>query len=55
MYRIEYSISAQKEINKLDKKVRERILKWIKTNIDGCDNPRTYGKALQEPYKPLWR
>ncbi|MBE8951746.1 MAG: type II toxin-antitoxin system RelE/ParE family toxin [Quinella sp. 1Q7] len=54
-YSVKYKKSALKKLNKLDAPVRERIKKWIETNLDGCENPRAHGKALSGEWHGYWR
>ena len=55
MYRIELSPQAKKALAKLEKKQAIMIAAWIRKNLNNCDNPRLYGKAMQGKYKTLWR
>ena len=34
---------------------RRFILAWIGKNLEGCENPRQFGKALSENRKGRWR
>lgn len=54
-YHVNILPQTQKVINKLDKKIRERILNWIDKTLEGCENPRRYGIALQGNLKGKWR
>ena len=44
-----------RQIRKLDKSVAKQIIEYIHKRIDGCDNPRAFGKALAENRKGQWR
>lgn len=55
MYKVELSSKAKKNLAKLEKKQAIMIAAWIRKNLNDCDNPRRYGKALQGKYKSLWR
>jgi len=46
---------AEKQFSKLDKPVQKRVLKWMESNIEGCENPRFFGKVLEGEYENLWR
>jgi mRNA interferase RelE/StbE len=35
--------------------VRRLILAWIEKNLEGCDNPRLYGKPLTDGRATQWR
>ena len=55
MYSIKYSDKAAKALLKMDRRVAAMIYGWIDKNLDKCDNPRLYGKALSDEYKGYWR
>jgi mRNA interferase RelE/StbE len=42
-----FTKKAEKEFNKLDKTVQQRIIKWLNKNIECSTNPRFYGKPLE--------
>jgi len=54
-YSWSFDAKAEKRFSKLDKPVQKRLLKWLETNIQGCENPRLFGKALEGEYENLWR
>jgi mRNA interferase RelE/StbE len=54
-YRAIIEKPAQKQLDKLDAYDRTRIVKWIIKNLDGCENPRLYGKALAGDLRGSWR
>ena len=45
-YSVEFSKRARKELEKLDTNVSLRITLWIQNNLEGCEDPRRFGKAL---------
>jgi len=55
MYSITYSEKAAKALQKMDKYTSAMIYGWIDKNLDGCDNPRLYGKPLEQSLKGYWR
>lgn len=55
MYKIEYTKSVLKKIQKLDKSTKEQIYYWIDKNLVNVDNPRLHGKSLTGNFKGLWR
>jgi len=55
MYSVLYSDKAVKALQKLDKHIAAMIYGWIGKNLDGCDNPRLYGKAIESEHKGYWR
>jgi len=54
-YKIKTSPLFNKQFSKLDLSVRKLIAKYIKNNLDGCDNPRAKGRALSGNKKGIWR
>ena len=54
-YSVEYTKQALKSLEKLELNVREKIIEWIEENLQGCENPRLYGKALKGNLQGKWR
>ena len=54
-YSVKYSNTAEKELEKLDTPMKNRIKKWIQDNLLNCENPRLHGKALTGDLKGNWR
>ena len=55
MYKVEFTASALKNLKKMDKPTRIIIYSWIMKNLEGCLNPRLYGKALVGNHSGKWR
>ncbi len=55
MFRVRLSDQARKELKKIDRHVSSLILGWIRKNLEGCDNPRSIGKALTGDKSGAWR
>ena len=55
IYKIKFSDIAVKQLEKLDKISRRRILRYIKETISHLDNPRMLGKLLKGNLGGLWR
>lgn len=55
MYHVEFIKSVKKSFSKLDKYTQIMILNWIEKNLEGCENPRLFGKALSANRKGQWR
>lgn len=55
MYRVELSENALKTFKKMDKQIATMIFAWISKNLEGCENPRNYGKGLVADKKGVWR
>lgn len=54
-YNVEFTKQALKDLKKLDRHTGALILGWIKKNLEGCDNPRLYGKGLTSNRSGEWR
>jgi mRNA interferase RelE/StbE len=46
-WNVELSESADRELDKLDPRARERILKFLHQRVAKLDDPRSLGKALR--------
>ena len=55
MYRVLFTDAAKKKLKKLDKNTAKLILAWIRKNLEGCSDPRAYGKALCADRQGQWR
>ena len=55
MFKVEFSKLAIKNLEKLDQFTKRMILDWIDKNLEGCENPRVFGKALTANRKDQWR
>ena len=54
-YRVVFSEKAKKQLKKMDKHIAALIIGWLEKNIEGCENPRLYGKGLVENRSGEWR
>lgn len=54
-YHWAFDKKAAKEFSKLDRTVQRRIVCWLDDHIEGYDNPRAWGKALEGQLGTLWR
>ena len=54
-YKVVFSKRAVKQLKKLDKQIAALILGWIEKNLNGCTNPRLYGKSLTGDKSDQWR
>ena len=55
MWRLVFSQRADKQLSKLDPRVRRIILRWLLKNIEGCSDPRAHGKCLTADKSGKWR
>ena len=46
-FKIEYDEVALHQLEKIDKQVAKRIIKWLDGRLCDCLNPRLWGKALK--------
>ena len=54
-YKVVLSSKAKKRLAKLDKKTAATITNWMMTNLNNCEDPRVYGKALVGNWAGHWR
>ncbi len=52
--RVEFTDSSKKQLKKIDACNRNRILKYL-FEIEGLEDPRSRGKALEQNLKGFWR
>lgn len=45
-YKIKLTVTAEKELAKLDKQVIVRIIKFLRERLSVSDNPKSLGKQL---------
>lgn len=55
MFVVEFSKTSIKALEKLDYFTKRIIIEWIEKNLNGCDNPRLFGKPLKANKKGQWR
>ena len=56
VWRIEFLRSAERDLNRLDRPVRRRILSFLHGRLASTDNPRSSGAALRgSEMGELWR
>ena len=51
---LEYDPDALRELNKLDRTVRERIIKFLQERLAPLDDPKVLGKRLQGKLSEFW-
>ena len=52
---VEIADFAERQLRKLDRPVRDRILGYLHERIEGCKNPRHFGEPLKGGKAGLWR
>ncbi len=45
----------EREFQKLDSFTKRMLKAWIVKHLEGCENPRLYGKPLKADRKGQWR
>jgi mRNA interferase RelE/StbE len=54
-WKIEFEPAAQKELDKLDRPIRGRILKFLYERVGSLDDPRKIGARLQGTLSEFWK
>lgn len=54
-YKVEFTARARKQLKKMDRFDAQIIATWIKDNLEGCTNPRAFGKGLTANRSGEWR
>nr|WP_231974236.1 type II toxin-antitoxin system RelE/ParE family toxin [Tessaracoccus timonensis] len=54
-YRVELTSRARKQLNKMVRFDARILAIWIKNNLDGCLDPRAFGKGLTANRSGEWR
>ena len=54
VYRVLITDNARKELASVDPTPRAIILKWLNKNLEGCENPRAFGKPLADSHSGEW-
>ncbi len=55
MWRVEFDDAAARELRKLDRKVQQEILRYLRERIATEEIPRRFGKPLTRELAGLWR
>lgn len=54
-YQVVFTNEAKKQLKKIDRHIASLIIGWIEKNLQGCTNPRQYGKSLLGNKTGQWR
>jgi len=54
-WKVDLSPTALKQLDKLDKPVADRILKFLYQRVGKLDNPRKIGERLQGTLSEFWK
>jgi mRNA interferase RelE/StbE len=52
---VEFDDRARRELRKLDPKIQQAILSYLRSRIAVADDPRRFGKPLRRNLAGLWR
>ena len=55
LFRSELAAKARKQLNTMDRFDARILATWIKNNLDGCADPRAFGKGLTANRSGEWR
>jgi mRNA interferase RelE/StbE len=55
VWTVEFQLTAQKQIRKLDPTVQRRILGYFRQRVLAIEDPRKLGKPLKGDKSDLWR
>lgn len=53
-WRLGFSKRADKQLSKLSPGISRVIVTWLLKNIDGCEDPRRFGKPLKGEKSGIW-
>ncbi len=54
-FSVKFTDQALKQLKKLDRHTAALIIGWLRKNIEGCLDPRRYGKGLTANRSGQWR
>lgn len=54
-YRVELTERARKQLKKMERFDAKILATWIKNNLEGCADPRAFGKGLTANRSGEWR
>jgi mRNA interferase RelE/StbE len=54
-WKIDFSPTALKQLDKLDKPVADRILRFLHERVQGINDPRKIGARLQGTLSEFWK
>ena len=54
-YSVELTASARKQLKKMGRFDARLLLNWMKTHLEGCAEPRAFGKSLTGNRSGEWR
>lgn len=54
-YRVELTAKARKQLKKMNRFDARILATWIRDNLEGCLDPRAWGKGLTANHSGEWR
>lgn len=55
VFAVRFSKAADKALAKMDPFDKQMVVSWIEGRLEGCNNPRQYGKGLTGNHAGEWR
>jgi len=55
LWTVEFDDRARRELRKLDPKIQQTILRYLRERVAGAEDPRQFGKPLRMILAGLWR
>jgi len=55
LWTVEFDDRARRELRKLDPKIQQTILRYLRERVAGAEDPRQFGKPLRMNLAGLWR
>lgn len=55
VWKVKFDKLAEKDLNKLDKQIAVRILKFLNERIAKLENPRPLGESLKGQFEEYWK
>ncbi len=55
IWAVEFDDRARRELRKLDERVQQAILRYLRSRIAVAEDPRRFGKPLRRNLAGLWR
>lgn len=54
-WKIEFDPAARKELDKLDRPIHHRVLKFLRERVERLDDPRQIGERLAGTLSDFWK
>lgn len=54
-WQLGFSRKADKQLSKMNPRISRVIVAWLLKHLDGCEDPRAFGKPLKGNKAGIWR